>query len=391
MIAAPRVLFVTRRFWPLANDNMWRILHLAGALQHAGWQPQIVTAQWHSAWPEQVEVRDLRITRLAPSPTTPFRLKRYTRAVCDWVSQHSATIDCAIVDAMEEEAVSLTAGPIAELVPIIVRYDTAASGGPLMGRIHQHIVTACRQAAHVVVPHEHARRELVAAGIAIGKISLVPDGPAQRIERGDTPRALARRALAEINYELFLRAEDRLCICPCEMNKQAGMDLLIRTLGPLIETQRNVRCWIIGDGPERARLVEMLRREGWKSDILMPGTFEDLDVVMAAADLCILPGAAQGLSWLLPTAVTSGLTTLVCDSPAARSRLGGAANPLLFEQGNTQQLREKVQSWLERPKSWQPTTNEAAQHFHATCSSTAIERWRELINQFEQVKKSSGH
>lgn len=384
MIAAPRVLFVTRRFWPLANDNMWRVLSLAGALQTAGWQAQILTAQWHSAWPEQVELRDLHVHRLPPSPSTPFRSRRYTRLLCDWIAHHESLFDCVVVDAVEDDALALTARASSDSPPVIVRFDAALSGGPLRERLHQRVVSACRQAAHVVVPHDHARRELVGAGVPLNKISVVPDGPYPRFNRDESSRSQARRALAEINYELFLRADDRLCICPCELTKQAGLDLLVRGLGPLLEMKRDVRCWIIGEGPERNRLAELLRHEGWKNDILMPGTFEDLELVLVAADLCILPGASHGLSWLLPTAVSNGLTTFACDSPAARSRLG--ASSLFFEQGNTQEFREKIGAWLERPAAWKQATAEAAQHLlrHAP----VIDQWRELVARFERLKRS---
>ena len=368
---------------------MWRMLSLASALQTAGWQAQILTAQWHSAWPEQVELRDLPVHRLGPSPSTPFRSRRFTRAVCDWIVRHGASFDLLVVDAIEEDALALTARDSEDAPPVFVRYDTAASGGPLVERLHQRVVTACRQAAHVMVPHEHALRELVAADVPLEKISIVSDGPYPRYDRGTMSRSQARRALADINYELFLRAEDRLLICPGEMTRHAGLDLLIRALGPLLETKRNVRCWIVGDGPERSRLADLLRREGWKNDILMPGTFEDIDVALLAADLCILPGAAQGLSWLFPTAVANGLTTFACESPSARSRLGNLASPLLFEQGNTLELRNKVEAWLDCPDAWQPPTTQASAQLRNR--PPVIDQWRELVTQFARTKdRSSG-
>lgn len=382
MIAAPRVLFVTRRFWPLANDNMWRLLALADALQTNGWQPQILTAQWHSAWPEKVELRDLAIQRLGPSPTTPFRSRRYVRGVCEWTNNHAGLFDCIVIDATEEDAVALTLRSMRDAPPVIVRYDTVESGGPLMERLHQRIVTACSQAAHVVVPHQHAQRELVSAGVALTKISIIADGPYRKIDCEPVARGQARRALADINYELALRADDRLCICPCEMNRAAGLELLARALGTVLESRRDARCWILGDGPERGRMVELLRREGWHSDILMPGTFEDLELIFQAADLCVLPGASHGLSWIMPTALTNGLTTLVCDSPAARSRLGLNSCPILFEQGNTQQLCQKVESVLDHPKSWRAATQAAAEPFQL--SPSPIAQWLRLIRQFER-------
>jgi glycosyltransferase involved in cell wall biosynthesis len=143
-----------------------------------------------------------------------------------------------------------------------------------------------------------------------------------------------------------------------------------------------VRCWIIGDGPERGRLFEFLHRQGWRNEFLMPGTFEDIEPVLSAADLCILPGLSQSLSWLMPTAVVSGLPTLVCDSTAARARLGPAGDELLFERGNAQQLQLKFQQWLAQPLRWQQPLARSAEHLLSNCS--AVDGWRRLLARFEK-------
>lgn len=388
MIAAPRVLLVTRRFWPMANDNMWRISSLGSALQAAAWNVQVLTAQWHSAWPAEVSLREFSVHRLAPSPTTPFRSRRFTRATCDWVARHGSQLDCLIVDATEEDALPLTARSSSDGPPVIVRYDSVPGSGPLLERLRERVITACRQAALVVVPHEHARRELVAADVPLKKIRLIPDGPVPHYDRGAMSRGQARRALADINYELFLRADDRLLICPSELTRQAGVETMVRALGPLLETKRNVRCWILGDGPERSRLVDLLRREGWKTEFLLPGTFEDMEVVFLAADLCLLPGAAQGLSWLLPTALVNGLTTFACDCPAARSRLGAVdGSPLLVEPDRPLQLRNNVEAWLQRPEPWQQATIEAAAQLAPQVR--IVDQWRSLVSELEFMRDRS--
>lgn len=386
MISAPRVLFVTRRFWPLANDNVSRWLSLADALRNAGWQVQLLTAQWHSAWPEQVVLRDIRVNRIGPSPTTPFRAKRYARSVSDWLARNASAFDCIVIDSSEEEVLTLTAHPCKELPPVIVRYDCYEGVGPLVERQRARGHTACQQAALVVVPHEHARRQLVAASVPNGRIVYVPDGPICKISRDEQSRSCARRTLADINHELFLRSDDRLCICPSDLNKSAGLELLVRTLGPFMETHRGLRCWLVGDGPDRSRLFELIRREGWRHDFLMPGTFEDLDVVLAAADLCVVPGCSQGLSWQVPTALANGLTTFVCDSDAARSRLGNSAGALMFEQGNAQQLGTLLQSWFEKPSQWTSSMARISERLQS--APPIIERWRDIVAHIAHVPGS---
>lgn len=383
MNAAPRVLFVTRRFWPMANDHVWRVLNLAATLRIAGWQPQVLTAQWHSAWPAEVALRDFHVDRLGPSPLTPFRSRRYARAVSDWIAQRGSNFDCIVVDAAEEEALALTTHPASDLPPIVVRYDTPESGA-LQERLQSRMVAACRQATLAVVPHEAARRELASHGVPLERIALLPDGPFSKVARDDATRSRMRRALADINHELFVRSDQRLCVSIGDLTKGAGLDMLVHALGPVLESTRDVRCWIIGDGPERSRLFDLLYRQGWRREFLMPGTFEDIEPVLSVADLCILPSASQGLSWLMPTTLSSGVPTFVCDSPPARARLGNAADDLLFERSNTQQLRSKFESWLKQPARWEQPTARAAQHLLG--SYPAVEGWRRLLERFEKTQ-----
>lgn len=384
MNAAPRVLFVMRRFWPLANDNVWRVLGLAAALRAAGWQPQVLTAQWHSAWPAQIELHDFRVHRIGPSPLTPFRSRRYTRAVSDWLAQRGSQFDCIVIDAAEEEALSLSSHSASDLPPVFVRYETSESIAMLQERLHARMVSVCRQAALAVVPHEAGRRELASFGVPIERIAILPDGPYSNVPRDEAARSRARRALGSINHDLFLRADQRLCVSIGDLTKNAGLELLIHALGPALESHRDVRCWIIGDGPERSRLFDLLHRQGWRQEFLMPGTFEDIEPVLSAADICILPGASQGLSWLMPTALMSGLPTLVCNSAAARARLGDVADELFLERGGAQQLRSKFESWLKQPSRWQQPTQRAADHLLRTPS--AVEGWRRLLQRFGKTQ-----
>lgn len=362
MTPAPRVLFVTRRFWPIANDNVWRLLSLAVALRNAGWEPHILTAQWHSAWPQKIILRDIEVHRVGPSPSTPFRSRRYTRSLCDWIAKRTSHFDCIIVDALEEDAVGLTSPKSIDWPPIIARYDALENGRPLAQRPGSRVATVCQCAAQVLVPHEHARRELVASDVSENHVVYVPDLTPGRRLVDDRARSQARRACSDINHELHLRADERLIVALVDLTKQSGLELLIRALGPIMDSRRGFRCWIVGEGPERARIYDMLRRDGWRNDFLMPGTFEDAECILAAADLCVLPGSAQGLAWTLPAAVTSSLSTLACDSSAARARLGIGAQEILFEQGNSLQLQAMLESWCVNPRRFQSATEKISNH-----------------------------
>ena len=383
MSTVPRVQLVTRRFWPLAGDVAWRWLALATAMRTSGWQVEVVTAQWHSTWPARVELREFPVQRIFPSPTTPFRMRRAMRNLVEWllarqqlVTEQGGAIDYIMVDASEDEATALL-DHARELPPIVVRYESITAIGPLSQRQRQRSLSNCQRAHRVVVASEHARRELIAGGIRPNNVCLIYDAPLQRLARDPQSVSAARRALADINHELFLRSDDRLCVCLADLNKSSGVELVVRTIAPLLEHQRGMRLWLVGDGPDRLRLYDTLRREGWRRDVLMPGSFEDPDIVLSAADLCIVPSAGQGNHWVLPTALASGLTTFVCDDPATRWRLGNQASELSYENGDFNRLAQLFKRWSERANVYRPALEQVAQYLWD--NNASVEQYRGLI------------
>ncbi|MCC6511242.1 MAG: glycosyltransferase family 4 protein, partial [Pirellulaceae bacterium] len=240
-----------------------------------------------------------------------------------------------------------------QLPKVVLRFDTLEGIGPLSDRLRQRTFSACKQAAKVIVPHEHARRELIAAGVTPQRIDLIPDGPFPKFQRDGQTRASARRSLADINYDLHLRSDDRLCVCFTDPIKNVEVELVVRTLAPILEARRGMRLWLVGDLPERRRFHELISRGGWKQEVLLVGNFEDPDTVLMASDLCIVPSSTQGLACIMPTAIQSGLPTLACDCPAVRSRFGEHCQPLCFEPGNAEQLHQRVVQWCDHPNVFQ--------------------------------------
>ncbi len=163
-------------------------------------------------------------------------------------------------------------------------------------------------------------------------------------------RAAARNALADINHDLFVRTTDRVVVCPLELTRKAGIELLIRAIGPLVQENRALRVWLLGDSAERARIYDQLRYNGWHNLIAMPGAFEDLDEILRVADLCIVPARGHGLGWLIPKCAASSVPFLTPDSAELRSLIDSEpASQLTFRDGDVESLREKISQWLHSP------------------------------------------
>ena len=348
----PRVLIVTRRFWPSCSDSTQRLVSWARALQARGASLAILTPRWHSSWSTRLDFHEMPVHRLEYAPTNPLRTARYGRGLADWVSKHCASFDVIYCDSADLEAqIILTHVPGLHRPPVVIRFDPLelADGCDPRWQPGARTLDACRSASIVVAPRADAHQRLRAIGIQETKIERIPDASIP-INRTDLVRAAARNALADINHDLFVRSIDRVVVCPLELTRKAGVELLIRAIGPLVQDHRALRVWLLGDSAERSRFYDQLRYNGWHNLIAMPGAFEDLDEVLRAADLCIIPARGHGLGWLIPKCAASAVPFLTPDSPELRSLfVSENVSQLTFRDGDVESLREKITQWLNSP------------------------------------------
>lgn len=380
MTSEPRVLIVTRRYWPLANDAAYRLLHWAGALTRQGYQVTILTARWQMHWPARFTCREIPVVRIEPAPTSPFRVGRYAREVTRWVVGHRERFDTIYCDSTDAECQALLAqGEVQPLPPIVVRFDPTEFLQPYSpdAATPKRALLVCKRAHAIVVPRPSAQQRLVTAGVADQRIARIADAPLTQVQRSDALRVAARKMLADINRELFLRSTERLVVCPGDLDRRWAIETLIQAIGPLLDRHAFLRLWILGEGSYRARLGETLRYHGWHNLVNLPGSFEDIDEVMRAADLWLLPSQGSGAGWLLPTALVSGLPTLVCDSPEIKHWLASDQQHLAYRNGDVRDLRTRLEAWIDNPRA----ITEATQRVRGRIVESArpLEAWNALF------------
>ncbi len=351
-IEGPRVLVVTRRFWPSCSDSTQRLMSWARSLQSRGANLSVLTPRWHSSWTTRIDFREMPVHRLEYAPTNPMRTARYGRGLADWVSKNGSNFDVIYCDAADLEAqIILTQVPGLRRPPVVIRFDPLelADGYDPRWQPGPRTLDACRRASIVVAPRADAQQRLRAIGIQETKVERIADSSTP-ISRTDMVRAAARNALADINHDLFVRSTDRVVVCPLELTRKAGVEFLIRAVGPLVQDHRGLRLWLLGDSAERGRFYDQLRYNGWHNLITMPGAFEDLDEILRVADMCVVPARGHGLGWLIPKCVASSVPFLTPDSPELRALVDSESlSQLTFRENDVEGLRDRVAQWLHTP------------------------------------------
>jgi len=180
----------------------------------------------------------------------------------------------------------------------------------------------CREIAAFCVISAVIDRELATEGVPVQKRISIPNGV-------DTGRfaPLAPAQKKALRSRLALPAEARIVIFVGRLAPEERVDLLTGIWRSVRQAVPRALLLILGSGPEEAGLKQ---RAG--DGILFLGSQPDVTPYLQAADLFVLPSAAEGLSLAL-------LEALACGLPVIATSVGG----------NPEVIRHLETGWLTPP------------------------------------------
>ena len=354
-----------RSFWPAISDVSLRLLNFAKRVKQCGPSVMILSPRWHATWPERIVVNDLPVTRLSPSPLNPLTASKYRKAIWQWLDSHGALLRGIYCDQPGADSLAVCTHPVVSsgLLPVVVRFDHCELSSSSSDRNHwqptQAIMEACAAASKILVPYLSSQQLLLRWGIDPARIVLQTDWAVDTIDCLPAARSQARRALAAINSDLAIRTQERLLLVPGEFTQAWQLENTIEALVPLLDEFPRLRVWLHGDGPLRESLYQRLNYHGHHRNVVMPGIVTSIETLIQAADLCLLPAAGVGQSWILPSCLISGVSTLVAESPELIHMLGGCSDAISFNGRSATDLQSKVTRWLTSPNELAAASRQA--------------------------------
>lgn len=316
-----------RHYWPQGSlDSAGALMRTAGALHRVGLHVEVVTARFASSWPDSITVKEVVVRRVVAAPRSDWTMGRYVRGLTSWLQQHAGSYDVLFVDSLREEAIAAVAVAAHHGIKTILCCrgwgELSDAAWWKTGRSARRCASAARL-ADVVVAHSAAcERSLVIEGVDPIRIERVVSGFDAFSARSAARSREARRALAEVNRDLYAEPDAPVALCITRMIHSGGLERLVRASHTLVARYPNLRLWFVGDGPYRETMYEQLRSDGIRASIAMPGSFSDTEDLYAAADVYLQPDE-DGLEFLLPNAISSGLPIVAVQCDSVRGLLDG--------------------------------------------------------------------
>ena len=157
--------------------------------------------------------------------------------------------------------------------------------------------------------------------------------------------------------------------------KHKGFDLLIKAFA--IFAQRNVE-WqldILGDGPEKNKLAQMIVEEGLEGRIRLHPFTNGIQAYYSSASIYVLSSRWEGMPLVLVEAMSHGLPIIASDIPTCKELLSDFG--LFFRNEDIQELAQRLEDATHL--DWQQKSDEAIKIAQRFDISHIIEQWKRLL------------
>lgn len=225
----------------------------------------------------------------------------------------------------------------------------------------------------IICKSDFLRNEVLNLGIKNRDIYVIPSGYAVGRFK-PKPAAKCRRKLnLPVNKKIILFVGDLI--------KRKGVEYLIRAMEFVTKKNKNILCYIVGDGILREELKNLIARLNLKNNVFFAGEKMPNEVAlwMNACDLLVLPSLNEGLPNVLSEA-------MACGKPVVATKVAGTPEIVdndvgfLVKPMDADELAKKIVLALN--KKWdRKKLFKRAKEFSVTNSvKKTIEVYKKLLN-----------
>jgi glycosyltransferase involved in cell wall biosynthesis len=178
-----------------------------------------------------------------------------------------------------------------------------------------------RKQDRVVAVGEAVRQALIAnEGFPAGRVEVVYNGV------NLAPFVAPAADRAAVRQEIGLGRDDLMIVQVARLDYLKDHTTAVRMLGQIVRYRSGARLVLVGEGPEKERINEEVRRAGLEAHVCRLGLRKDVARLLAAADVFLLTSISEGIPLTVIEAMAAGL-------PVVATRVGGMGE--VVEEGVT--------------------------------------------------------
>ncbi len=167
---------------------------------------------------------------------------------------------------------------------------------------------------------------------------------------------------------------DTVIVTIANLYSTKGLDTLIEAIRLLADRERDsstsfhfgrndsdIKFVIIGEGPERKNLENLIKKNQLKNTVFLTGTIDNASQYLKAFDLFVLPSRKEGLPYTILEAIAAGLPIVATDVGGVKELVADAITP-----NDPKILAEKIIQTIKNPVCTQKNIPQLREMFEKT-------------------------
>jgi glycosyltransferase involved in cell wall biosynthesis len=189
-------------------------------------------------------------------------------------------------------------------------------------------------------------------------LAAVSDTVAERLLESGVPPEKIKSIANGIDVQAFENREPlqafrfdgaRVVGMVARLDLQKGFEYLLRAIRDLSSSIDGLKVLIVGEGPDRAAVENMVEQYGLQSNVILAGQQTDMAGVYAAMDIFVLPSLNEGLPMTILEAMAASRPVIATRVGAIPTVIKDGENGLLVDARDTDGLRTAIASLLSDP------------------------------------------
>lgn len=179
------------------------------------------------------------------------------------------------------------------------------------------------------------------------------------IEKGETTQYVR----GEGNYSHFEEETRFVFVTTCRLVPVKNLDTLIKMFAELVKERKDKRLelWIVGDGPERVKLEDLVKKLGILEYVVFWGFQENVLPFLEQADAFVLPSFSEGFSISLVEAMLCGLPCIVTNQGGPCEIVNSSDIGLLINPKESQELKSGMMQMVDMTETERSDMGKKAQ------------------------------
>lgn len=196
------------------------------------------------------------------------------------------------------------------------------------------VLRLCRK---IIAVSDGIRTELLRSGLDDSRIEVIQNAVVNYFNEQEL-----HDLRNENRSNLSIRPDEFVLGFVGRLSEEKGLVYLIEAISEVINNIATVRLLIVGDGPLREELEQLVRDKGLGSNIIFTGFQENSEDWFPSFDLFVLPSLTEGTPMVLLEAMAIGIPVIASQVGGIPNIINNEENGILVPSKNSKALSQAI-------------------------------------------------